>query len=52
MDIVSEQVYLPSYRRKRKARTTVLIVVSSWVLVYWIEKQTGVLSRIWRPISR
>lgn len=54
MDVVSEQVsvYLPAYRRRRRRAHSALLVLSSWAVVYWMERQTGVFGYIWRHIVR
>ena len=52
MDIVSDQVYLPSYRRRRSKRGTAAVVFAAWLVVYYLEKQTGILGFVYRGVAK
>jgi hypothetical protein len=52
MDIVSDQVYLPSYRRKRSKRASLALLGLFWAILYYVEKQTGILGFLWKYIAR
>ena len=52
MDIVSDQVYLPTHARKRSRKSATVFSIAVWVIAYYVEKKTGVLAWIWRHVVR
>lgn len=52
MDIISEQVYLPSYRRRRSPRSTAAMLIGCASLVYFLEARHNLLSSAWKSFSR
>lgn len=52
MDVVSDQVYLPTHARKRSRKAVTLVSIALWVFAYYVEKKTGILAWIWKHVVR
>jgi hypothetical protein len=52
MDLISEQVYIPSYRKRTPVGRRLALLAGCVGVLYLAERRAGVLTVAWRSVTR